>query len=553
LLLLLVAAVVRGVFIAHWYLLPNSDQAMVGLMARRILSGERPIFYWGQPYNGTLESYLTALVYKLGGRDYAALHVAPLAFSLLFIATMIALAHRLYGWGIALLTGAYLAVGPGELISYSIEPGYNYLQAMAWGTLALVLLLGLETGAWWRVPAAAMALGLGVWAQPLMAVYLPPVLITGLAALWQRRPRPSPPVLATALATLIAAGAALWPILAYNLQTRWATVRFLLSRPEHTHVSLLTSIARLFLWAFPVLLGPIPMSENPEQFQRYLHAHALLYGLTLGLLAPVLLLAVLRLPGMLRDWMNVPGTRRTGEIAVLTLGVLMIVNFLFSSWSTSSWSETDPRYLLPLYTLTPLALRALFPRAAAGPGRQENAGMRQHTSAGADPDVQPAPSRRPASRYRLHLAGHPASQARFILACVLLILPLALGLAATATAAPHLTDYQPLARLLEQRGDGAVYGDYWLVYRLSLDSDQRLLPVVVQPTLAPGLNRYPPYLAAGLRTSRYAWVVPRGSSTEVTLRACLDGLGRGAQHAIWQNLAIYDGIPVRAACYMGKR
>jgi 4-amino-4-deoxy-L-arabinose transferase-like glycosyltransferase len=556
LLVILLAAAVRGVFMAHWYLLPNSDQAMAGLMARRILSGERPIFYWGQPYNGTLESYLTALLYGVGGQDYVALHVAPLCFSLLFVAAMIALAYRLYGRGLALLTGAYLAIGPGELISYSIEPGYNYLQAMACGTLALLLLLDLARGAWWRVPAAAFALGIGIWAQPLEAVYLPPLLIAGLAASWRYRPRLSPAVMATALAALIAGGLALWPVLAYNLQTQWATVRFLLSRPEHTHVSLLTSIERLILWAFPVLLGPIPLSEDSGLFQRYLQTHALLYGVTLGILALGLLLALTRLPGMLREWMNAPGARRTGEIALLTLGVLMIVNFLLSTWSTSSWSETDPRYLLPLYTLTPLALRCLFPTLVAVPGLDGSAGERQPTSASPSPASSPLPAASPslagrpasrtASRAALH---HPAFPARAMLALVLLILPLALGLSATATAAPRLTDYRPLARLLEQRGDRAVYGDYWLVYRLTLDTNQGLLPVVVQPTLAPGLNRYAPYLTAGLQASHYAWVVPRGSSTDALLRACLGRLGVHARYAVWQNLAIYDSIPVHAACY----
>jgi hypothetical protein len=154
-LLVFVAAVIRVLCTLDGYLLPNSDQAMVGLMARHILAGEWPIFYWGQPYNGTLESYLTALVYRLGGQDYMAIHIAPICFSLLFLVASVLLARRLYGKRLGLLTGLYLAAGPAELLNYSVSPGYNYLEAMACGTLALALLLGLETGACWRLPTAA--------------------------------------------------------------------------------------------------------------------------------------------------------------------------------------------------------------------------------------------------------------------------------------------------------------------------------------------------------------------------------------------------------------
>jgi hypothetical protein len=548
LLVIMVAAAVRGGFMAHGYLLPNSDQAMVGLMARHILAGERPLFYWGQSYNGTLESYLTALVYKLGGVDYMALHVAPIAFSLLFVAAIMALAHRLYGTCLALLSGVWLAAGPAELIGYSIDPGYNYLEAMACGTLALVFLLGLTQNTWWRLPAATFVVGVGIWAQPLVAVYLPSLLIVTIDAVWRARQRVPVSVV---IASLIAGGIALWPTLAYNLQTQWATLHFLLGRPYSTHLGLLESIRRLVVWAFPILLGPIPPSENPEVFQHYLHTHILLYSVTMAALALGLLLALVQLPDVLRGWAAEPGPRRAGEIALLLLAAVLIVTFLLSNWSSSSWSATDPRYLLPLYTLTPLALRLLFPSAvrANRRGITTQAGV-QAAIISLILDGRQAMARLPTNRYTRRLArrGMPP-QRRHIPSAVVLVLLLASGLAATATAAPQLPDYHPLALLLEQRGDQAVYGDYWLVYRLTLDSDQRLLPVVVQPNLKPGLNRYPPYLAAGLHASHYAWVVPYAGNVDATLRTCLGRLGVRYHHTVFDGMAIYDGIPVHGACY----
>ena len=45
----------------------DSDQAVLGLMARHILHGERPVFFYGQSYQGALEAYLTAGVFRLLG------------------------------------------------------------------------------------------------------------------------------------------------------------------------------------------------------------------------------------------------------------------------------------------------------------------------------------------------------------------------------------------------------------------------------------------------------------------------------------------------------
>ena len=36
----------------------DSDEAIEGLMARHVLHGELPIFYWGQGYKGVPEVYL---------------------------------------------------------------------------------------------------------------------------------------------------------------------------------------------------------------------------------------------------------------------------------------------------------------------------------------------------------------------------------------------------------------------------------------------------------------------------------------------------------------
>src|SRR5260221_1716550 len=42
----------------------DSDEAVEGLMARHVLSGEYPMFLWGQRYKGVPEVYLTSAVFR---------------------------------------------------------------------------------------------------------------------------------------------------------------------------------------------------------------------------------------------------------------------------------------------------------------------------------------------------------------------------------------------------------------------------------------------------------------------------------------------------------
>ena len=66
-----------GAFVAaaglKLYILPmarmpfDSDEAILLLMARHILQGERPLFFYGEAYGGSFDSFLIAFFYRLLG------------------------------------------------------------------------------------------------------------------------------------------------------------------------------------------------------------------------------------------------------------------------------------------------------------------------------------------------------------------------------------------------------------------------------------------------------------------------------------------------------
>lgn len=477
--ILLGTAIVRWLIMLRCYRLPDSDQVMVGLMARHVLLGELPVFYWGQAYNGTLETYLTAAVFRFIGRGYEALHIAPLAASLLFLGAVMWLAEELYDARTARISGLALAVGPALVLRFSVEPGYNYLQSMAFGTLALALLFPLAgRGGWWRLPAAAFSLGLALWAQPLGAVYMPAALVLVLGpALTAWRDPDQRRILLLALGwSLTALALALGPALAYNLQHDAATVRFLLGRPSHLPIGLAEKVRRLLVWGVPVLLGILPPSDDPLATQRTLQRYPWLDPLVLA----ALFLGLGRL--LWYAWRAGVRLRRGesclsgGEITLAILGLATLGGYLASTWSSSVWSASDPRYLLPLYTLTPMLVNAL---------------------------------RRAFSAPRLRACVVPAS---LIWLC---------GAPLVNLAAQRAADVTPLADQLAAHGARVVYGSYWDVYRLTFASDERLLPVVVTGSRRLGLNRYPPYLRRALHVEQGAWVVQRGSALEDAVGSCL--------------------------------
>src|SRR5215207_5965792 len=81
----------------------DGDEAVVGLMARHIAySGERPVFYYGQPYLGSLEAFSAAPLFAVFGSSAQLLKLVPTLYSLGFLLLTTMLARRLFGHGPAL-------------------------------------------------------------------------------------------------------------------------------------------------------------------------------------------------------------------------------------------------------------------------------------------------------------------------------------------------------------------------------------------------------------------------------------------------------------------
>src|SRR5436305_175640 len=157
----------------------DGDEAVVGLMARHIaFLGDRPVFYYGQPYLGSLEAFSAAPFFRLFGSATVLLKLVPTAYSLGFLAVSAILAKRLFGTAPALATAAYLAMPPSMWAVWSTKARGGYAELLFLGQALLLVTLMLAPK-----PSRRLALlwgiltGLACWTHLLAVVYLLPAAI----------------------------------------------------------------------------------------------------------------------------------------------------------------------------------------------------------------------------------------------------------------------------------------------------------------------------------------------------------------------------------------
>jgi len=159
----------------------NSDEAIVALMARHILQGELPAFFYGQAYMGSLDAFLIAGACTLMGESVLAVRVVQVVLFLAVLLTGYAVALRLTGsQRVALLTALLFAFPPVLLTLYTTATLGGYGEAMLVGNLLLWWghRLGYEDIHRKRLWLAwGLVAGLGFWAFGLTLVYLVPVVL----------------------------------------------------------------------------------------------------------------------------------------------------------------------------------------------------------------------------------------------------------------------------------------------------------------------------------------------------------------------------------------
>jgi 4-amino-4-deoxy-L-arabinose transferase-like glycosyltransferase len=191
----------------------NSDEAVVALMGRHILAGERPIFFYGQAYMGSLDAYLVAILFGIFGQ---AVWVVRLVQVLLFVGTILStflLGKIIFKSNNAgLIAAALVAVPSVNVTLYTTVSLGGYGEALLLGNLILLTAIwlanrnatlcfqGFNTQGKNRISKALLKeigeaylptlvfgfiIGLGLWTNGLTLVYSTPAFLYVFFKKWK--------------------------------------------------------------------------------------------------------------------------------------------------------------------------------------------------------------------------------------------------------------------------------------------------------------------------------------------------------------------------------
>ena len=174
----------------------NSDEAVVALMARHILGGSSPTFFYGQAYMGSLDAWLVAFGFWILGEH---VWVIRLVQGILYLGVLVttyklgevALGSKRVGLGAVCL----LAVPNVIVTLYTTVSLGGYVEGLLIGNLILIVGLQITNDIErnrpvevWRWLAWGILGGLGVWIFGITLIYSLTMGFFLFARLWQRDP-----------------------------------------------------------------------------------------------------------------------------------------------------------------------------------------------------------------------------------------------------------------------------------------------------------------------------------------------------------------------------
>jgi len=282
----------------------EADESVFFLMAGRIAHlRDAPIFFYGQPYLGSLNEYLAAAFMRVGGFSAASGRAVSLALSVVLVVLSFRLGCRAAGRRAGWLAGAYAALAPTLLIIYGARL-WAYIDVVVIGNIFFLHILSRPATSasdpsarfkWWLV--FGFLVGLGLWCHILFIVYVVTVLIFGAirAARWERRAFATASLTAPLLGGVVGFCVGGLPILLFNLVHPGATLA-LFARAAHTNANpaarIASAVYNLVVVGFPSALGTLLpwRAFRTEMSLTLSSAGAALVGVALALALLVLAL-----------------------------------------------------------------------------------------------------------------------------------------------------------------------------------------------------------------------------------------------------------------------
>ena len=523
LILVLCAAGVRVVLLISGWPAISGEEGTFGVEAMHIAyKGQFPVFMYGQDYMGTIESYVSALLFHLFGVSWFTLRLSMVLLFALFLLCLYFLTKLLYSPKLGLFTLALLCFGSFDMLFPEMMVVGGAVETLIFGTLLLLLATRLSLSAgqqmsngkqWLRLASFAAwgcCAGLGLWSHLLVAPF---VLVSGLLllAFCRKDVRSFAPV-----ALLVGLVIGLLPLILYNLHAAPghnsldAFITVYSTGSGNKSVSLYLLIKQFvgtFFFTLPSMTGMNPIyHSDPLPFSYFSSTrtslwkvliiggwssgYVLLFALAFYMAGKGLWYLKKNQLAIKEAWATKDRQMAviyTAQLMLLLSAAITIALFAFSSNAASRpWST---RYLVGLFVAVPAILWPLWngvntylPRFSAVP-----------------------------SQATLAVAFR-----RLLL--VLLICLFAADTLATTTQMPASlasnAQVTAITHDLMKLGVTRFYSGYWQCDRFIFESKEGLICAVVNNDLTPGLTRYQPYYETVHSDPNAAYVFPQGSGYE---------------------------------------
>lgn len=440
---LIIAAFVIGIlfrlaaFVYAYRALPlSSDEAWPSLMAMHMLKGEFPVVYWGQTYMGTQESFLDAALISLFGATTLTIRIYPLAFSILFLLASYWLARSCYNREVGLITLVLLAIPVPYLAmcGVAVQPD-NYLAIATLGSVALLLtsrILAAERRNTRDFILLGAVLGYSFWLHLLIVSYI--VVAILFLFLKDKLLLLRKKFWGLALAFFVTSLPLWW----FNWTHDFATFGDVGRQGDWERTLEMLRIALTYTMQFFIGMRVMLYGDNGNNVTLPPALYYLLAVICAGLLALVVVVGWKRLWRIC--YLSLKNT--DGTALLLAMAAVSVAVFAKSQRSSSN----DARYLIPILSVLPILL-------AYGLWR-----LRQWTR----------------SMFYIILA--------FVLVCQVwgnVLLAKAWSNPAFVAGPLELPDTRPLIRFLEEHGIRHAYAHYWLSYRMTYETQEKI--VVSEP------------------------------------------------------------------------
>jgi hypothetical protein len=388
---LLVGIIVRLFLIYHGDSSLPGDEALTGIQAENILRGLHPIYYYNQPYLGSLEAYILAVFFAVAGPSVFVLRIGMTCISLTlvvltwFFSAALADQAKLKGpaKNIFMIVATLIAALPPLYdVIIEIRSWGGYIEAMI--CMVWIMLVALRLTQRWQARASVFeltlrwlwlgfALGFGLWIDPLVvygiaaaALWIGGIILAELLHPAQRPHARRTLLLETLLALAIIPSSIVGfiPGIIYGIRHNWSNVVYMLNNGAGKQSTLQVKMQLFSIYAHctsaRVIGGSIPTAPGV----RLGHSEVLTAGFFInGICIALAIIAIL----FSFFWQH-PLVVRTRQLTLLPLIFMIITSIVFCCSSIVArettitgcmQSDQTGRYVVPLTVILPFFLAAV--------------------------------------------------------------------------------------------------------------------------------------------------------------------------------------------------